>query len=476
MAVGFIPVDGITQIDADIEAGALLIPWVGTLSNGEYLDVSMSGVDLFGQFYDADSNKIGDSFLITSDTTFNKFTTAITPLEGGGFLVLWMSDGQDGSDYGIYGQRFDATGAAVGSEFQVNTYTDSNQSIPTITALNDGGFVIAWESYGQDGSDYGIFGQRFDATGAPAGSEFQINTQTAGPQISASVTSLADGGFVVVWTTGYIPGLPPIEVEGVVYGVFGQRYDASGTPVGGEFQIMSSSGTDIYPTVVADADGGFFIQWYDGTDYFMQQFAPQLFGTSGDDTITDNVGANWINGRGGDDVLDGGAGIGNDEIYGGLGNDTLSGWDGRDKLYGGLGADTLNGGGRNDVLKGGYGADVLNGGVGNDRLVGGAGKDTLSGGGGADVFVFINASDSRNNEKADVITDFETDVDHLDLSAIGGLTFIGSDTFSGTSAEVRTTISGTDTLVWVDVNGDGVADMNVVLEGVTGLSGDDFIF
>ena len=44
-------------------------------------------------------------------------------LAGGGFVVTWTSDGQDGSGYGIYGQRYAADGTAVGSEFRVNTFT-----------------------------------------------------------------------------------------------------------------------------------------------------------------------------------------------------------------------------------------------------------------------------------------------------------------------------------------------------------------
>ena len=51
------------------------------------------------------------------------------------------------------------------TEFQVNTYTQSSQNDPSITGLSDGGFVVTWGSDGQDGSGYGVFGQRFDANG-----------------------------------------------------------------------------------------------------------------------------------------------------------------------------------------------------------------------------------------------------------------------------------------------------------------------
>jgi Ca2+-binding RTX toxin-like protein len=76
-------------------------------------------------------------------------------------------------------------------------------------------------------------------------------------------------------------------------------------------------------------------------------------------------------------VLVGGAG--NDVLFGGTNNDSLSGGAGGDILYGGAGDDTLNGGTGRDRLYGGAGDDVLvaldgefdyvNGGIGHDRAL-----------------------------------------------------------------------------------------------------------
>ena len=49
----------------------------------------------------------------------------------------------------------------VGSEFQVNTYTGGYQEYPAKCRDAAGNFVVAWASDGQDGSDDGVFGQRF---------------------------------------------------------------------------------------------------------------------------------------------------------------------------------------------------------------------------------------------------------------------------------------------------------------------------
>ena len=109
----------------------------------------------------------------------------------------------------------------------------------------------------------------------------------------------------------------------------------------------------------------------------------------------------------------------NDTINGLAGNDTLNGGDGDDILNGGTGNDTLNGGNGNDTLNGDDGDDTLNGGNGNDILVGGTGRDTMTGGAGADVFVLRTTAESgAGNTQRDSITDFQSGLDKIDLSAI----------------------------------------------------------
>jgi hypothetical protein len=94
----------------------------------------------------------------------------------GDFVVTWHSSGQDGSSLGIYGQRYNAAGVAQGGEFRVNTYTTSFQTFSAIAMDADGDFVVTWQSYGQDGSNYGIYGQRYNAAGVAQGTEFRVNS------------------------------------------------------------------------------------------------------------------------------------------------------------------------------------------------------------------------------------------------------------------------------------------------------------
>ena len=90
----------------------------------------------------------------------------------------------------------------VGSEFLVNTQTAGGQSNPTITGLTNGGFVVSWADFSStlgDSSDASIKAQVFAADGTKVGSEFLVNTQTANQQYLPTITGLRNGGFVVTW-------------------------------------------------------------------------------------------------------------------------------------------------------------------------------------------------------------------------------------------------------------------------------------
>ena len=113
--------------------------------------------------------KAGNEFQVNTYTVGEQRSPSVAALSGGGFVATWYSNGQDGSNYGVYGQVFDANANKLGNEFQVNTYTSGEQSSPSVVSLSGGGFVVTWRSSGQDGSSWGVFGQVFDAQCQQAG-------------------------------------------------------------------------------------------------------------------------------------------------------------------------------------------------------------------------------------------------------------------------------------------------------------------
>ena len=161
----------------------------------------------------------------------------------------------------------------------------------------------------------------------------------------------------------------------------------------------------------------------------------RLFGGAGDDRILGDAGHDRLYGDEGADRLDGGTG--HDRLDGGTGDDLLYGGSGNDTLAGGTGADNLWGGAGKDRLDGGDGNDVLKGESGNDRIVGGLGRDKMWGGAGADVFDFNAVQESRVGSQRDIVQDFETGRDRIDLRDIDADALLkGDQTFTWAGADV----------------------------------------
>lgn len=235
-------------------------PAVAALADGGFVitwqsrDFGGTEYDIFAQRYNASGNVVGNEFRVNRYLTGFQTNSAISALNNGGFVVTWQSEGQDGSEDGIYAQRYSNSGTPVGGEFKVNTFTSDYQSVPEVTTLNDGSFVVTWQSEGQDGDEYGIYGQRYDSNGNTLGGEFLINNQTERSQNRPAITALDNGGFVVTWNSS--------GQDGSEYGIFARLFDANSNSVGSEFQVNSfSNDNQIKPAVTSLADGGFVITW-----------------------------------------------------------------------------------------------------------------------------------------------------------------------------------------------------------------------
>ncbi|MEB3355767.1 MAG: calcium-binding protein [Synechococcales bacterium] len=420
--------------------GRFVIVW-----EDESLDGSSEGI--FAQRYTATGTAIGPEFRVNTTATNTQDDPAIALNADGSFIITWVSTDQDGSQEGVYLQRYDSNGTPLGVEFRVNTTTDDDQENPAIATDGNGNFVIVWESDDQDGDGRGIFAQRFDSSGNPVGNEFQVSTTTEGNQDNPTVAMNASGNFVVVWESD--------DQDGSGSGIFAQRYSATGTPVGSEFQVNNfGSGNQVNPTAAIDDAGNILIAWNSdsqdgsGNGVYARQFAPngspagdefrvnsetdgdQLAPAAGigpngqaaivwqsaeqdsdengifaqrytvnssiptvpdTDPIVGTSGDDRLNGSNDNDLIRGRAG--DDRIVGRAGDDTLRGGGGNDNLSGGRGNDRLFGGGADDLLQGRGGDDTLRGGGGDDTLRGNGGNDSLTGNGGNDALVGGNGDD-----------------------------------------------------------------------------------
>ena len=210
--------------------------------------------NVFGQRFNKNADKIGSEFRINTYSAEWECNPSVGMDSGGNFVVVWQAYLGDTSGFGILGQKFDNSGSKIGEEFIVNTTTYSTQESPSISFGDNGGFFVTWESFLQDGSSYGIIGQRFDTQWNKSGGEFLINTYTDGSQTSPSAAIDGEGNIVFVWLSfGQI---------GNNYELFGQIFNQNGNKLGGEFFIADTSNSAQHSKSVAFiSDTTFVVVW-----------------------------------------------------------------------------------------------------------------------------------------------------------------------------------------------------------------------
>lgn len=202
-------------------------------------------------------------------------SAAVTALKNGGFVVAWASENKtDTGYYDIYVQRYDSEGIRVGNTSLVNLEQTDDQVLPTVTQLPDGGFMVLWSSHLQDGDWYGIYGRRFSPDGVP-GAEFRVNTTTTNNQNHQRAILLSDDTVMITWDSW--------NQDGSKGGIIGRRFDSTtGQFLSNEFIINTTTNlSQRESTITATSNGGFIVTWasstndssHDFVEVFAQRFA-----------------------------------------------------------------------------------------------------------------------------------------------------------------------------------------------------------
>ncbi|NJR66614.1 MAG: hypothetical protein HC772_16965 [Leptolyngbyaceae cyanobacterium CRU_2_3] len=220
------------------------------------------GEGIYARLYRVGGAPTGSEFQVNTTEDNDQTDPAVAMAGTGNFVVVWVSNNQDGSGTGVFAQRFDEMGRVLGSEFRANTTVNGNQENPAVAMDLNGNFVVVWESDGQsakttvgeDDSGKGIFAQRFDINGTRIGAEFRVNTTTDNNQSNAAIAINNSGSYVITWQSS--------RQDGSGEGIFAQRYSREGDLVGQEFQVNSeTSNNQENPSVAIDAGGNFIIAW-----------------------------------------------------------------------------------------------------------------------------------------------------------------------------------------------------------------------
>jgi hypothetical protein len=208
-------------------------------------------------------------FLVNTALAYNHDNSSVAMAANGNFTVVWQSFGQDGSDWGVFGQRFNSADAKLGGEFQVNTYTTDKQMLPKVAMDANGDTVITWESFGQDGSGWGIYARRYSPAGValdPA--DVQINQHTLNYQMTPDVGIDGNGNYIITWSTyGQDNTGNPANLG---YDIYARQFNANGTDyvdpttgtAPGEFLVNATVlGDQVTPAIAVDPNHDYAIVW-----------------------------------------------------------------------------------------------------------------------------------------------------------------------------------------------------------------------
>ena len=248
-------------------------PAVAWQPDGNYVvawqeqSATSGGWDIFAQQFEPNGNgppmTVGPAFQVSSTSgTFCRQSPAVATDAAGDFVIVWTSDEESGSLRGIFGRLYSSGGQPQGGPFQVNTTTTYDDQAPAVAMAADGRFLVVWQSNGQDGSSWGIYGRAYPAASGQPSGEISVNVTTAGAQHSPAVAYLPPSAaaaerFEVIWQSEGQDG------SGAgASGIVGRAFDGSGNAQSGEMAInLPATGAHAHPQIASDPSGNFIVAW-----------------------------------------------------------------------------------------------------------------------------------------------------------------------------------------------------------------------
>ena len=218
-------------------------------ASGRFMVVWFENETLKGRRFQPNGTPIGSTFTVTDSATNDAF---IASDDSGNFVVTW-SRFVSGPEFDVFARIYDSSGAPVGGEFPVNSYTTLQQQARGVARkTSNGQFVITWVGFGASGP--GVWARVFDPTGTPLTGEIPVNQGTIPTVLSLSSVAINGAGeFVVAWEG---VTAPPTQ------GIFGRQFDSKGQSLGPQFPVAITGLNDKRdPQVASDRAGNFLVTW-----------------------------------------------------------------------------------------------------------------------------------------------------------------------------------------------------------------------
>ncbi len=227
------------------EAGNFVIVW-------ECSDLIQAGERaICGRLYDCDGLALGDEFTVTRRYADCRYPDVAMDADGD-FAVVWMQDFDSNT---IRARFYNSDGSAKTDAFVVSTAGFSSSCRPSIAMDTAGYSIVTWDGDPRLARQDDIHARFYDPDGAALGSQFVVNTVRGGPQQNPHAAINDEGEFIIVWETRIDPEINDLEV-------FARRFDSQGNAAGDDFMINSfTEGHQRYPAAAIGPDGRYVTVW-----------------------------------------------------------------------------------------------------------------------------------------------------------------------------------------------------------------------
>ena len=254
--------------DAAISTTGGYIVWQDNATDGDGWGISAKRIDSTLTGYNS-------SFRVNVQGTNDQENAHVALLKNGGAAFVWQG-GLKGYQH-IFARYLSATNTwLTTNDLVVSTFTNNFQVNPAVAVLNNSNVVVVWNSYNQytSNSMFDVYAKILSPSGATVKSEFLVNQFTSFNQRSPSVTALTNGGFVVAWvseqqsltspnlgTTNSVTFYSASTAVVPSVEIYARLFLANGTASGNEFLVSTNNRPGANPAVASAQDGSFLIAW-----------------------------------------------------------------------------------------------------------------------------------------------------------------------------------------------------------------------
>ena len=242
-------------------------PAIAMAGNGNFVVCWKDGRYPHGIYYqrfDYSGTPLHENDLIVNDVVISCHNPAIDMNESGTFVICWRDERNSPDE--IYAQRFDSTGSPLGSNFEVSDIPDQSRNVyrPTVAVHENGDFMICWHYIW----DLGIHANLYDADGIQIRDIFQVNAIGFSDNNDyPAVTANPNNGYSVVWQT----------TREIDWDIYRQNFDEAGNAIGGNFRVNDPSRIQKKPCIASDTRGISIIAWEDDREFNYDIYAAAGF-------------------------------------------------------------------------------------------------------------------------------------------------------------------------------------------------------